>query len=164
MSFGKTTRRQARLVRRAATTATVGVVLLVFSSTALGNPAVNEYKLRMPDAKGKDHEAEDPTPSAPALEALPAPTVEKLHHKKNGKALAAVATAPDLGAPQPMPRKTDGDESLLGGLVRSLLDPLALLVLLGMAAIGFGAYRARRIDDEFSGGRPARMRAPGVRR
>ena len=164
MSFGTTRGRQASLARRAATAGTVVALSLAFASTAFGNPAVNEYKLRLPDAKGKDHpDTSNPVPSPPVVEELPAPTVEKLRHKKNGKALAAVATAPDLGAPQPTPEKTDGDESLLGGLFRSLADPLALLVLLGMAAIGFGAYRVRRNDEDFSPG-DARMRAPGARR
>ena len=165
MSFGTTIWRQARPARRAATATAVGALLLAFASTALGNPAVNEYKLRLPDAKGKDHPASDPTPIEPAVvEELPAPTIKKLHHKKDGKALAAVATAPDLGAPQPVPERTDGDESFLGGLVRSLLDPLALLVVIGMAAIGFGAYRVRRDEENLSPRRPARMRSPGVRR
>jgi hypothetical protein len=154
------------MVRRAVTALAVGGLLLAFAGTAVGNPAVNEYKLRLPDAKDKDRpEPANPAPSPPVVEDLPAPTVEKLHHnKKNGKALAAVATAPDLGAPDPVLQETDGHESLLGGLVRSLLDPLALMVLLGMAAIGFGAYRGRKADEDFRPRRPARVRTPGVRR
>lgn len=146
-----------------ATAAAVGVLVLILASAALANPAVDEYKLRLPDAKGKDHDQNgaDPTPT---LGALPAPTVEGLRHNKNGKALAAVATAPDLGAPQPMRENTDGDDSLLSGLFRSLLDPLALLVLLGMAAIAIGGYRLRRLDQIAGGRRPARSRASAARR
>lgn len=161
-----TSGRQARLVRY--TAAAAAVFLLACATTAFANPAVDEYKLRLPDAKGKDHDHDggvDPTPTPETLEALPAPTVKELKHKKNGKALAAVATAPDLGAPKPEPHKTDGDESLLGGLFRSLLDPVALLVLLAMGAILIGGYRVRQYDQRVSSPRRAvRARPRAARR
>jgi hypothetical protein len=158
VNLGTKTGRQAWLARCAAAGA-VGALLLCCATAAFANPAVDQYKLRLPDAKGKSHDGEDPTPAPEALEALPAPTIEKLKHKKNGKALAAVATAPDLGAPTPEPHRTDGEVSTLGGLLRSLLDPVALLVLLAMGAIAVGGYRARQLEGRVSVGRRARPRA-----
>jgi hypothetical protein len=155
---------RARLARHAAAAAIV-VLTLLFAAPALGNPAVDEYKLRLPDAKGKDHDHDggvNPTPTPQALDMLPAPTLKGLKHNKNGKALAAVATAPDLGAPMPTPQSTDGDQSLLGGLLRSLLDPMALLVLLAMAGIAFGGYRAQKLNEPVSAG--PRTRSRGARR
>jgi hypothetical protein len=136
--------------------AAAAVVLCAFCAAASANPAVDEYKLRFPSDSGKQQEdsgQEDSAAQAPApvTSSLPAPVTHELKKHPHGKALATVATSPDLGAPLVHRETTSGSSSLSGAIVRSLLDPVVLLILVGMVAMAVGSRR-------LAGGRPPRPR------
>jgi hypothetical protein len=119
----------------------VAALLVAAPPAGAVNPAVNEYSLNFPNAKGKSYPGTE-TPTARPAEL--APIVRKaLGHSPNGTALAAVATASELGAPDAGSggkRGTRGSGENVSGETPSMLsavfgeldDPL---VLLGMLAV-----------------------------
>ena len=123
-------------------------------ASAVG-PAVNEYSLNFPSSSGKSYPGAE-TPTARPSE-LP-PVVRRAlsdSDRPNGKALATVATAPELGAPPSAVGGThanpgDGEiasgetPSALGAISTEFDDPAVLLGLLALLAIiGLLAFLAR---------------------
>jgi hypothetical protein len=126
--------------------AAAAVLLCAFCAAATANPAVDEYKTRFPNDSGKSQEDSSQQDSAvqapaPVTSSLPPPVTHELKKHPHGKALATVATSPDLGAPVVHRETTSGSSSLPGAIVRSLLDPVVLLILIGMAAMAIGSRR-----------------------
>ena len=70
---------------------------LAVPATAVAGPAVDEYTLDLPDAKGKVESPEVSPVANPAD--LPPSVVSRLTRNPSGKALATIATAESLGAP-----------------------------------------------------------------
>jgi hypothetical protein len=132
---------------------TIATLLAASVPAWAADPAVEEYSLRFPNAKGKsDAGAGNPRGKPSDL----APGVRRdLAESPNGKALAAVATAPELGAPElpklAAPEIPSGDDDIPSPLTAALgaLDDLpvllGLLALIGGAAWAF--LRARRIES-----------------
>lgn len=117
-----------------------GIILLFARPLpARGNPAVDEYSNRFPTASGKDHGNGGTLPTGDPL-ALPPAVAAQLATDPNGKALAAVATASSLGAPQLQPGDTGSGTSLL----HALLDPVVLLLAVAVVAIVLTTQWARR--------------------
>jgi hypothetical protein len=115
---------------------TVGLLILAVAAVLLSppvrahaNPAIDEYKDRFPTATGKNH-GDAGVPTGNPLD-LPPGVAGQLANDPNGKALAAIATASSLGAPVLRPGDTGSGTSLL----HALLDPVFLLLLLGVVAI-----------------------------
>ena len=124
------------------------------AASAVG-PAVNEYSLNFPNSQGKSYPGAE-TPTARPSE-LP-PVVRQALSDRNrpdGKTLATVATAPELGAPDTAVGKTvvnPGGGEITGGETPSALsavssefdDPAVLLGLLALlGVIGSLAFLAR---------------------
>jgi hypothetical protein len=114
------------------------------------SPAVKEYSLNFPNAKGKSYPGAE-TPSARASELSPR-VRRALRHSPDGKALAAVATAPELGAPASAAKGNRASGEDVGGSTPSFISAalgglgdaaviLGVLALLGV--IGLFAYLAR---------------------
>jgi hypothetical protein len=151
--------RDTRLIRGARVAAGVIAALLIVAPPAGAvSPAVKEYSLNFPNAKGNSYPGtETPTPRPSQL----SPRVRRgLGQRPDGKALAAVATAPELGAPSSAASGSNGSGDDVEGSTPSFISAafgglgdaaviLGLLALLGV--IGLFAYRARF--------RPARNRA-----
>jgi hypothetical protein len=143
--------RDTRLIRgtRVAAGAVIALLVLVPPAGAV-SPAVKEYSLNFPNAKGKSYPGAE-TPSARPSELSPR-VRRALSHRPDGKALAAVATAPALGAPTPAANGNSGSGEDVGGSTPSFISAalgglgdaaviLGLLALLGV--IGLFAYLAR---------------------
>lgn len=109
---------------------------MTLPAQALAGPAANEYKLKIPNAKGR----QDPNSEAPQaqLDQLPPDVASELAGDPEGKALATIATAKELGAPGSSVSSEADEGSFLDDLVGWITDPLVLAVLLGMAAIAAG--------------------------
>jgi hypothetical protein len=145
--------------RRATWTAVAvsALVALALPTAALAGPATDEYSLDLPDAKGKPGSAEELPVTR--VDALPPAVANELRSDPDGKALAAIATAEELGAPghaasegfggvkgeesaggvalDPGDRETDGSEpSALAAATGSVDDPAVAGVLLGVIALG----------------------------
>jgi hypothetical protein len=114
------------------------------------DPAVKEYSLNFPNARGKSYPgAETPTPRPSEL----APAGRRaLEQSPNGKALATIATAPELGAPEsPDPGNADLEgvgsretPSVPSALSDTLGDAVVILGILAlMGVIGLLAFMAR---------------------
>ena len=130
----KTTGKSSTKPARAMLALVLALAIVAIPARALAGPATDEYRLRLPDAKGKKNSTE-PAPNAGAL---PADISRQLAHDPNGKALAALAS------PQLQNADTGGDSSLLGALLGGLGDPLVLAVALSLLAIGGGARELSR--------------------
>ena len=127
-------------VQRAGVLLLAGMILLSARPIpAHANPAVDEYTNRFPTASGKDHGNGATLPTGNPL-ALPPAVAAQLATDPNGKALAAVATASSLGAPQLQPGDTGSGTSLL----HALFDPVVLLLAAAVVAIVLTTQRARR--------------------
>jgi hypothetical protein len=123
---------------RVAIVVALALAIALVPARALGSPATNEYKLRLPNAKGKQHDNSNAPVANPS--GLPSGVSRQLARDPNGKTLAAIATADELGAPHVTSADTDGDSSLLS----ALWDPLVLAVALVLLAIGAGARELSR--------------------
>jgi hypothetical protein len=77
--------------------ALVVLATLAVPATALAGPAIDEYTLDLPDAKGNVESPEAVPVANPA--ALPPDVASRLTRNPSGKALATIATASSLGAP-----------------------------------------------------------------
>lgn len=118
------------------------VLALALPAQASAGPAADEYKLRFPNAKGNG----DANPEAPQaqLDQLPPEVARELANDPEGKALATIATAKALGAPDTLEASGGDDGSLLDDLVAWITDPLVVAVVLAMAAIATGAVMLGR--------------------
>lgn len=112
---------------------------LALPSHALGGPATKEYTPKFPNAKGKQQKGEAAADPA----ALPPSVADQLQRNIKGKALATIATAEELGAPEVVDTDTGGEPSLLSALLSSLLDPIVIGVAVAMVAIVVGARHLR---------------------
>jgi hypothetical protein len=130
--------------------ATVAVALLALCAPVdafAAGPAVDEYSLDLPDAKGKVESPE----SSPVFNAgaLPADVVARLEKDPSGKALAVIATAGELGAPgrasAAFPSAdVQGDQpSAVGAVGGALGDPATIGLILLLALVGGGLFLAR---------------------
>ena len=82
---------------------------LVLPATASAGPAIDEYTLDLPDAKGNVESPEASPVANPA--ALPPGVASRLTRNPSGKALATIATASSLGAPV----EDEGGKHTVGG-------------------------------------------------
>jgi hypothetical protein len=150
--------RRAHTRRATWTGVAVGaLVALALPTAALAGPATDEYSLDLPDAKGKPGSAEEPPVTR--VDALPPAVAAELSSDPDGTALAAIATAEELGAPgraageglsggngegsgggvalDPGDPETDGSEpSGLAAATGSFDDPAVAGVLLAVIALG----------------------------
>jgi hypothetical protein len=116
---------------------------------ALAVPATDEYTLDVPDAKGqRDDPASAPGPDAAAL---PEGVAEQLRKDPNGKALATIATADEIGAPdagETSEEESGDDPSTLSAAAGGLVDPVAIGIGLAVlaAAAAFALFRRRGHD------------------
>lgn len=122
---------------------------LALSSSAIAGSAVDEYSLDLPDAKGKV-ESPEKAPRARVSD-LPPTVAAALAHDPQGKALATIATAGELGAPPPpgegglLNAAVEGDRpSALGAIVAALDDPAVIGVTLVLLLAGGAALVARK--------------------
>jgi hypothetical protein len=127
------------------------VAALALPAIAVAGPAVDEYTLDLPDSKGKV-ESPERSPTARAS-SLPPAVVAALAHDRQGKALATIATASELGAPPPLGRRglvnaaVAGDQPAAPAAILSALDDTATIGLILLVALAGGAFvlaRARR--------------------
>ncbi|MGA9370916.1 MAG: hypothetical protein WBV53_03605 [Solirubrobacterales bacterium] len=122
------------------------VLALAMPATAVATPAVNEYTLDLPDAKGK---AESPG-AAPVADPgrLPPHVVSRLRQIKSGKVLAAIATAGSLGAPAGVkggaPAVAGDQPSALAAFGSAAGDPAAIGLIALLLVIVAGMALARR--------------------
>jgi len=129
----------------------IATLCLAPSPAAAVDPAVSEYSLNFPNSKGKSYPGSE-TPTARPKE-LP-PIVRRAlsdSARENGKALAAITTAPELGAPERPGPGSASDEvgggetpSIPTALSSAVDDAAVILGLLALAGLtGFLAYLAR---------------------
>jgi hypothetical protein len=126
-------------------------LLLAPSPAAAVDPAVSQYSLNFPNAKGKSYPGSE-TPIARPKELLP--IVRRAlgeSRTEDGKALAAIATAPELGASERPGLGSASDEvgggetpSVPTALSRAVDDVAVIIGLLALAGVtGFLVYLAR---------------------
>jgi hypothetical protein len=130
--------------------ATVAVVLIALCAPVdafATGPAVDEYSLDLPDAKGK---VENPArPPVGNSADLPANVVAQLKKSPDGNALATIATAGQLGAPSPLgpgshPSGVAGSQpSTLSAVGSAVGDPAIIGLILLLALVGGGLFLAR---------------------
>jgi hypothetical protein len=135
--------------RALAAAAAVAAVVLYGPSAAIAGPAIDEYTLDLPDAKGKvESPQQAPTTD---LTGLPTGVAAKLQGDPLGKTLAGVATAGELGAPNPAAKgpgavAVAGEQPSTVGAVGGALGDPAVIGLIALAALVGGAlllWRAR---------------------
>jgi hypothetical protein len=140
--------------RRALASFVLGTALaLSVASSAVAGPAIDEYSLDLPDAKGKVESPEKAPTAHPS--SLPPTIAAALAHDPHGKALATIATAGELGAPAApgqgglLNAAVEGDQpSALAAMVAALDDPAVIGVLLALLAGGAVlVIRRRRVAD-----------------
>ena len=124
----------------------VAAAALALPATALALPAVDEYTLDLPDAKGK---VESPAASPVANPAgLPPGVVSRLTRNPSGKALATIATAGSLGAPVEykggVPAVAGDQPSALAAFGSAVGDPAVIGLIALLLAIGGWMLLARR--------------------
>lgn len=133
------------------------IAMLALPSLALAGPATNEYLLDLPDAKGKQEGGE--SPGSTGTGALSAKTAKELAGDAEGRTLAQLATAEELGAPgEPGSTSTeqadaiadDGESSTLAAAVGAFDDPAIAGMTLALLAIAGLIYftRRNRTDSE----------------
>jgi hypothetical protein len=114
------------------------------------DPAVEEYTLRYPNAKGKS----DPAATNPRsrLSRLTPDVAAKLAGSPDKDALAVLATAAELGAPERgVPASTSGDGDIPSPLAAGFraLDDLGVLLgllgLIGLVALLWSRLRGRQV-------------------
>ena len=113
----------------------LAALLLAPSPAAAVDPAVAEYSLNFPNATGKSYSGAD-APTADPAEL--APLVRQAlsdRDRADGKALATIATAPELGAPS-VTDNGSGSGELLSGETPSV--PTAAFRALGDVAVILG--------------------------
>jgi hypothetical protein len=126
---------------------------LVVPASALAGPAVDEYTLDLPDAKGKVESPETSPVANPA--GLPPRVVSRLSRNPSGKALATIATASSLGAPVEYkggvvdskgsaPTLPGDQPSAPAAFGSSLDDPAAIGLIALLLTIGGGMFLVRR--------------------
>jgi hypothetical protein len=124
----------------------VVLAALAIPTTALAGPAVDEYTLDLPDAKGKVESPESSPVANPA--GLPPQVVSGLKRSPSGKALATIATAGALGAPVEYkggsPAVAGNGPSAVSAVGNAVGDPAAIGLLVLLLAIGGGMFLARR--------------------
>jgi hypothetical protein len=127
-------------------TALVVGLALAIPATALAGPAVDEYTLDLPDAKGKVESPESSPVANPA--GLPPQVVSQLRHSSSGKALATIATAASLGAPIEYkggsPAVAGGEPSTLSAVGSAVGDPAVIGLIVVLLAVGGGMFLAKR--------------------
>jgi hypothetical protein len=139
--------------RFACVSVVVALVVPFGVSTAWGiPPAAKEYSLQFPNAKGHTQPGTD---SPHAIPSELSPGVRKaLKSSPNGEALAAIATASDLGAPGAGPGLgglggssvdlgNESTPSLVGALGDTLADPAVILLLLTLGLGVLAAFKLR---------------------
>jgi hypothetical protein len=128
-------------------------VLVAVPQAAAVDPAISEYAPSFPNAKGKSYPGAD-TPSANSSELTPA-VRQALRGRPDGKALAAIATSPELGAPE----TKSGSGQVVGGDTPSALSALTgalddapvilgLIALLAMVGLFWFLARGRPEESE----------------
>jgi hypothetical protein len=145
--------------RTTALIAATAIATLSLTGTAPAQgPAVDEYKLRLPDAKGGRSLGPEEPQARPS--ALPAEVRAGLKGSSEGPLLTEIATARELGAPQSVPSTAsaqpisgaeDGPEGrgFLSAALSTLGDPLALLLIAALIVTGILAWigaRRRRAE------------------
>ena len=143
-----TTSRGAHIRRAAGALIATALAGVCLAPAALAGPAVNEYSLDLPDAKGK---VESPQRS-PVIDrgALPPNVASRLERSPSGKALATIASAGELGAPSSPPggsRNVDvagNQPSAVSAVGSSLGDPAVIGLILLLALAGGTLVLTRR--------------------
>jgi hypothetical protein len=122
---------------RVACPAAAVLVALVVAESAVAAPAVEQYDLRLPDARGEASVGQTAPQSHP--EELPAAVRQQLEKSPDGAALASIATADELRAPQGRQGGIDDESTdergILSAAGSTLGDPAGIAVLLALAAI-----------------------------
>ena len=124
------------------------LLALSLAGSALAAPAVDEYGANLPTAKGQKSQGTGIPQAHP--EDLPPSVTKSLDSSPDAKKLKALATAPQLGAPQtkvtgtPGAANDSGDESFVGAAAGALGSPWVLLLILGLGLGVGGAWWARR--------------------
>jgi hypothetical protein len=126
------------------------LLALALAGPAMAAPAVDEYGANLPTAKG--HESQGTGIPQAHPEDLPPSVAQKLDSSPDAKKLKAIATAPQLGAPQtpaggaPGVSGTDdsGNESFVTAAAGALGSPWVLLLIAGLGLGLAGAWWARR--------------------
>jgi hypothetical protein len=129
----------------------VAVTLLALCAPAMAfaGPAIDEYSLNLPDAKGKVESPESSPTFNPAT--LSPDVTARLTRNPEGKALAVIATAGELGAPGSPSAGSgrsgvEGDQpSTLNALGGAVGDPavIGLILLVGLAGGALFLLRVR---------------------
>lgn len=134
-----------------------GALLILPGLSLAGPPAADEYNLDFPDAKGKQ-EPVDAAP-APQLNQLPPAVASQLSTDPEGRALAAISTARELGAPKQPTGSAKANEAIGSNASSSVTSAAAssfgnsgVLALLGALAILAAVLFAVRLR----GGAPRR--------
>ena len=127
----------------------VALLALFMPATAFAGPAIDEYSLNLPDAKGNVESPESSPTFNPAT--LSPDVTARLTRNPEGKALAVIATAGELGAPHSASPGSGGSgiegeqPSMLSALGGAVGDPAAigLILLVGLAGGALFVLRAR---------------------
>lgn len=130
-----------------ATVIAAAITASIAPAALAGVPAVDEYTLRPPDAGGKHLGPDAPNPR---VDELPALVREQLESRPDGAALAQIATARELGAPEVLPgaggpaEAGPGESGAGGAALSALTEPAALGILAALATmIAVGVMRSR---------------------
>jgi hypothetical protein len=151
MTTGKAgTRPRGAHTRRALILLVLSAVLaLAISSDAIAGSAIDEYSLDLPDSSGNVESPEKAPRAHPKY--LPPTVAADLARDPNGKALATIATAPELGAPPPPGKRgllnadVEGDQpSIFSAVTHAIRDPAAIVSLLLLAFVCGDLFLARR--------------------
>jgi hypothetical protein len=137
----------------------IALIGIAAPSGALAHPpAVDEYAQHLPDARG-DHPS-DGTPPVARPQLLP-PQVRSALSGPDGRLLAQIATAPELGAPtakgaipgsgKPVPGIAGDSKGVPGAALDAVGSGPGIALLAALGAIGVSAFLVLR----------RRSRAPG---
>jgi hypothetical protein len=115
------------------------------------DPAITEYAPSFPNAKGKSYPSDTPASRPADL----GPVAAALGKRPDGKALAAIATSPELGAPDTAAGRGQDvggeDPSALSAITGALDDApviLGLIALLAMVGLFWLLARGRPEESE----------------
>jgi hypothetical protein len=125
------------------------LLALALAGPAMAAPAVDEYGANLPTAKGQESQGNGIPQARP--QDLPPSVAKSLDSSPDAKKLKAIATAPQLGAPQtPANGNSDadsadsGNEGFVSAAAGTLGSPWVLLLIVGLGLGAGGAWWARR--------------------
>lgn len=125
------------------------LLALALAGPAMAAPAVDEYGANLPTAKGQNPQGTGIPQAHP--EDLPPSVARSLDSSPDARKLKALATAPELGAPQTQANGNSavglddsGDEGFVAAAAGTLGSPWVLVLIAGLGLGAAGAWRARR--------------------